>query len=62
MYERYFQPIMLGSNYYVGDEFNSYTEKLDTKFSVLNIRSLNCQHKEIIAYLQLLNLKFDCIC
>ena len=60
----YFQQTMLGSNYYVEDEFNSYTKKLNTKFSVfhLNIRSLNCHHKEIIAYLQLLDLKFDCIC
>ena len=58
----YFQPIMLGSNYYVDGWFNSNTEKLHTKFSVLNIRSLNCEHKEIIAYLQLLDLKFDCIC
>ena len=55
---------MLGSNYYVEDEFNSYTKKLNTKFSVfhLNIRSLNCHLKEIIAYLQLLDLKFNCIC
>ena len=60
----YFQQTMLGSNYYVEDEFNSYTKKLNTKFSVfhLNIRSLNCHHKEIIAYLQLLDLRFDCIC
>ena len=51
-------------NYYVEDEFNSYTKKLNTKFSVfhLNIQSLNCHHKEIIAYLQLLDLKFDYIC
>ena len=60
----YFQQTILGSNYYLEDEFNSYTKKLNTKFSVfhLNIRSLNCHHKEIIAYLQLLDLKFDCIC
>ena len=55
---------MPGTNYYVEDEFNSYTDKLNTKFSVfhLNIRSLNCHHKELIAYLQLLNVKFDRIC
>ena len=53
------------SNYYVEDEFYSYTKKLNTKFSVfqLNIRSLNYHHKEIVAYLQLLNFTLlDCIC
>ena len=60
----YFQQTIPGSNDYVEDEFNSYTSKLNSKFSLfhLNIRSLNCHHKEFIAYLQLLNLKFDCIC
>ena len=60
----YFQKAIPGSNYYVEDEFNSHSNKLNTKFSVfhLNIRSLNCHHKELIAYLHLLNLKFDCIC
>ena len=28
----------------------------------MNIQSLNCHHKELIAYLQLLNVKFDWIC
>ena len=28
----------------------------------LNIRSLNCHHKELSAYLSLLNMQFDCIC
>ena len=60
----YFQQTIPGSNYYVEDEFNSYTNKIKPKFSVfhLNIRSLNCHHKELIAYLHVLNLKFDCIC
>ena len=60
----YFQQTIPGSNYYVEDEFNSYTNKIKSKFSVfhLNIRSLNCHHKELIAYLHVLNLKFDCIC
>ena len=60
----YFQQTIPGGNYYVEDEFNSYTSKLNGKFSLfhLNIRSLNCHHKELIAYLQVLNLKFDCIC
>ena len=60
----YFQQTIPGSNYYVEDEFNSYTNKIKPKFSVfhLNIRSLNCHRKELIAYLHVLNLKFDCIC
>ena len=60
----YLQQTISGTNYYVEDELNSYTDKLSTKFSVfhLNIRSLNCHRKELIAYLQLLNVKFDCIC
>ena len=47
----YFQQTIPGSNYYVEDEFNSYTNKIEPKFSVfhLNIRSLNCHHKELIA-------------
>ena len=50
---------MPGSNYYVEDEFNSHTNKINSKLSVFhfNIKSLNCHHKE-----QLLNLKFDFIC
>ena len=60
----YFQQTIPGSNYYVEDEFNSYTNKIKPKFSVFhsNIKSLNCHHKELIAYLHVLNLKFDCIC
>ena len=60
----YFQQTIPGRNYYVEHEFNSYTSKLNSKFSLfhLNIRSVNCHHKELIAYLQMLNLKFDCIC
>ena len=55
---------MPGSNYYVEDEFNSHINKINTKLSVfhLNIRSLNCHYKELVTYLQLLDLKFDCIC
>ena len=61
----YFQQTIPGLLcYYVEDEFNSYTNKIKPNFSVfhLNIRSLNCHHKELIAYLHVLNLKFDCIC
>ena len=48
----YFQQTTPGSNYYVEDEFNSYTNKIKPKFSVFhsNIKSLNCHHKELIAY------------
>ena len=28
----------------------------------MNIRSLNKHHKELVTYLSLLNMKFDCIC
>ena len=43
----YFQQIIPGSYYYGEHEFNSYTNKIKQKFSVfhLNIRSLNCHHK-----------------
>ena len=60
----YFANSIPGSNYYVEDEFSSYINKIHPRFSVfhLNIRRLNCHHKEPIAYLHLLNLKFDCIC
>ena len=36
----------------------------DSKFSIfhMNIRSLNKHHKELVTYLVLLNMKFDCIC
>ena len=59
----YFANSVPGSNYYVEDEFNSYINKISPRFPVfhLNIRSLNCHHIELIAYLYLLNLKFDCI-
>ena len=52
-----------GSNYYVEDEFNTYINRIRPRFSVfhLNIKSLNCHRKELIAYMYLLNLKFDCI-
>ena len=60
----YFENSIPGSNYYVEDKFNSYVSKINPRFSVfhLNIRSLSCHYKELIAFLQLLNLKFDCIC
>ena len=28
----------------------------------MNVRSLNKHHKELVTYLSLLNMKFDCIC
>ena len=60
----YFANSVPGSNYYIEDEFNSYINKIRPRFSVfhLNIRSLNCHCKELIAYLHLLILRFDCIC
>ena len=60
----YFANSVPGSNYYIEDEFNSYINKICPRFSVFhpNIRSLNCHHKELIGYLHLLNLRFDCIC
>ena len=60
----YFENSIPGSNYYVEDKFNSYVSKINPRFSVfyLNIRSLNCHYKELIAFLHLSNLKFDCIC
>ena len=59
----YFQQAVPGTNYYVEDEFNSHINKINSKLSVfhLNIKSLNCHHKELVTYLQLLDLKFDCI-
>ena len=55
---------MPGSNYYVEDKFISYIRKFNPKFSVFhqNIKSRNCHHKELVTYLQLLDLKFDCVC
>ena len=51
------------NKYFTEDEFNHLTYKINPKFSVfhLNIRSLKCNHGEVIAYLQVLNNKFDCI-
>ena len=51
--------------YYVENEFNAALKKYnDSKFSIFhtNIRSLNKHHKELVTYLSLLNMKFDCIC
>ena len=60
----YFENSIPGSNYYVENKFNSYVSKINPRFSVfhLDIRSLNCHYKEVIAFLHLLSLKFDCIC
>ena len=60
----YFQQVVPGSNYYLEDEFNSHINKINPKLSVFhsNIRSLSCHHKELVTYLQVLDLKFDCIC
>ena len=46
----YFQQAVPGSNYYVEDKFNSHINKINSKLSVfhLNIRSLNCHHKELV--------------
>ena len=51
--------------YYVENEFNAALKKYnDSKFSIfhMNIRSFNKHHKELVTYLSLLNMKFDCIC
>ena len=61
----YFQQVVPGSSYYAEDEFNSYVSKINPEFSIFSpkcIRSLNCHHKKLVTYLQLLDLKFDCIC
>ena len=52
------------NKYFTEDEFNHLTNKIHLKFSAfhLNIRSLSCNHGELIAYLHLLNNKCDCIC
>ena len=51
--------------YFVEDEFNTNLKNCDdSKLSLfhLNIRSPNCHHKELSAYLPLLNKQVDCIC
>ena len=65
----YINQIMPSSNnfqtkYLTEDDFNASVSTLNTKFSVfhLNIRSLNSHHGELLAYLQTLNHKFDCVC
>ena len=52
------------TKYLTEDDFNASVSTLNTKFSVfhLNIRSLNSHHGELLAYLQTLNHKFDCVC
>ena len=59
-----FKQSIPGSNYYVEDEFNLYANKIKPKFSIfhLNIKSLNCHHKELNTSIHILNLSFDCIC
>ena len=51
--------------YFIEDEFNTNLKNCDdSTLSLfhLNIRSVNCHHKELSAYLSLLNMQFDCIC
>ena len=60
----YFANSVPGSIYYVEDKFNPYIIKIRPRFSVfhLNIRSLNCHHKELIAYLHLLGRRQANLC
>ena len=51
--------------YYVENKFNATLKKYnDSKFFIvhMNRRSLNKHLKELVTYLSLLNMKFDCIC
>ena len=66
---KYINQILLFSNgncqnKYFTEEFNHLANKIHPKFSIfhLNIRSLNCNHGELIAYLQVLDNKSDRIC
>ena len=67
-YKQIFSQVGLDCKYYVEEEFNAELKNYnDSNFSVFhinisfNIRSLNKHHKELVTYLLLLNLKFDCI-
>ena len=46
------------------DDINNCVSQDHSKVSVyrLNIRNLNCSHGKLAIYLQLLKIKFDCIC
>ena len=64
-YKQSFSQVGLDCKYYVEEEFNAELKNYnDSNFSIfhINIRSLNKHHKELVTYLSLLNLKFDCIC
>ena len=51
------------TKYLTEDGFNACMSTLTTKFLVfsLTIRSLNSHHGELLAYLQTLNYKFECV-
>ena len=64
-YKQIFSQVGLDCKYHVEEELNAELKNCnDSNFSVLhiNIRSLNKHHKELVTYLSLLSLKFDCIC
>ena len=64
-YKDMYNQVELECRYYVENEFNTTLKKYnDNKFSIfhMNVRSSNKHHKELVIYLSLLNMKFDCIC
>ena len=64
-YKQFFNQLGVDCKYFIEDEFNTNLKNCDdSTLSLfhLNICSLNCHHKELSAYLSLLNMHFDCIC
>ena len=56
-YKQLFSQVGINCEYFIEDEFNSkLKDHNDSRFSIfhLNIRSLNCHHKELKVYLSLL--------
>ena len=63
-YKDMYNQVGMECEYYVENEFKATLKKYnDSKFSIfhVNIRSLNKHLKELVTYLSLLNMKFDCI-
>ena len=70
-YKDMYNQVAMECKYHVENEFNATLKKYNNiilkynvKFSIfhMNMRSLNKHHKELVTYLSLLNMKFDCIC
>ena len=64
-FKQYFHQVGLNFEYYTEDYFNTARSKYkNNEFSIfhLNIRSLNKHHVELITYISLLQIDFDCIC